>query len=135
MIPEINSKEVKEVVIKYGPEKAYEKISNQEDEKAYNEVFQVCEKDNDIAQKSDDTQEKTKLTLSESESNKKYAEVVEKFILKEWGDSDWEKGFIKCMIGYATSLSKETKEIVIENGPEKAFGTISNQIVQNYLPN
>jgi hypothetical protein len=62
-----------------------------------------------------------------SELDEKYAEVVEKFIIKEWGDSDWEKGFIKCMIGYTTSLSKETKEIVIENGPEKTFNKISNE--------
>ena len=53
--------------------------------------------------------------------DKRYAEVVEKFIIKEWGDSDWEKGFIKCMICYSAYLSEEVKEIVIENGPEKAF--------------
>jgi len=62
-----------------------------------------------------------------SELDEKYAEVVEKFIIKEWGDSDWEKGFIKCMIGHAASLSKEVKEIVIGNGPEKAFDKISNE--------
>ena len=56
-----------------------------------------------------------------------HCHLVQKFIIKEWGDSDWEKGFIKCMIGHATSLSKEVKEIVIENGPEKAFNKISNE--------
>ena len=25
--------------------------------------------------------------------------TVEKFIKKEWGESDWEVGFIQCMIG------------------------------------
>ena len=62
-----------------------------------------------------------------SELDEKYAEVVEKFIIKEWGDSDWEKGFIKCMIGHASLLSKKVKEIVIENGPEEAFSKISNE--------
>ena len=62
-----------------------------------------------------------------SDLDKKYSEAVEKFIIKEWGDSDWEKGFIKCMIGHAASLSKETKEIIIENDPEKAFSKISNE--------
>jgi len=70
---------------------------------------------------------KEEINESVSELDEKYAEVVQKFIIKEWGDSDWEKGFIKCMIGHATSLSKETKEIVIENGPEKAFNKISNE--------
>ena len=120
-------KEVKEAVIKYGPEKAYEKLPNGEDEEIYNEVFQACEKGADTAQKSDSVQEETKSTLSESESDKKFAEVVEKFIQKEWGDGDWEKGFIKCMIGYTTFLSKEVKEAVIKYGPEKAFSNISNQ--------
>ena len=62
-----------------------------------------------------------------SESDKKFAEAVEKFIKKEWGESDWEMGFIQCMIGHAASLSKEVKEVVIEHGPEKAFRKISNQ--------
>ena len=65
-----------------------------------------------------------KITL---ESDKKYAVAVEKFIKKEWGESDWEIGFIQCMVGYAPSLSKEVKEAVIEHGPEKAFKKISNQ--------
>ena len=52
---------------------------------------------------------------------------MEKFIKKEWGESDWEIGFIQCMVGYAPSLSKEVKEAVIEHGPEKAFKKISNQ--------
>ena len=65
-----------------------------------------------------------KITL---ESDKKYAVAVEKFIKKEWGESDWEIGFIQCMAGYAPSLSKEVKEAVIEHGPEKAFKKISNQ--------
>ena len=65
-----------------------------------------------------------KITL---ESDKKYAVAVEKFIKKEWGESDWEIGFIQCMAGYASSLSKEVKEVVIEHGPEKAFEKISNQ--------
>ena len=76
-------------------------------------------------------EEEIKKTVSELDE--KYAEVVEKFIIKEWGDSDWEKGFIKCMIGHATSLSKETKKIVIENGPEKAFDKISNERRPNGL--
>jgi hypothetical protein len=62
-----------------------------------------------------------------SESNDKFAEAVEKFIKKEWGESDWEMGFIQCMIGHAASLSKEVKEVVIEYGPEKAFKKISNE--------
>ena len=65
-----------------------------------------------------------KITL---ESDKKYAVAVEKFIKKEWGESDWEIGFIQCMVGYAPSLSKEVKEAVIEHGPEKAFSKISNE--------
>ena len=120
-------KVVKEAVIKYGPEKAYEKLSNVEDEEIYNKVFQACEKSVDTAQKSDGTQEEIKSTLSESESDKKFAEVVETFIKKDWGDGDWEKGFIKCMIGHTTSLSKVVKEAVIKYGPEKAFSKISNQ--------
>ena len=70
---------------------------------------------------------KEEIKASVSEFDEKYAVAVEKFIIKEWGDSDWEKGFIKCMIGHAASLSKEVKEIVIENGPEKAFNKISNE--------
>jgi len=61
------------------------------------------------------------------ELDKKYAVVVEKFITKEWGKGDWEMGFIKCMVGYAASLSEEVKEAVIEHGPEKAFEKISNE--------
>ena len=34
----------KQVVIEYGPEKAFRKISNQEDELAYNKLFKACEK-------------------------------------------------------------------------------------------
>ena len=60
------------------------------------------------------------------ESDKKFAAAVEKFIKKEWGESDWEIGFIQCMIGHAASLSKEVKEVVIKHGPEKAFNKISN---------
>ena len=62
-----------------------------------------------------------------SESDNKFAEAVEKFIKKEWGEGDWEIGFIQCMIGHAASLSKEVKEVVIEYGPEKAFEKIPNQ--------
>jgi dienelactone hydrolase len=69
--------------------------------------------------------EKIKATLSESD--KRFAESVEKFIKKEWGESDWEMGFIQCMISHTASLSKEVKEVVIEYGPEKAFRKISNQ--------
>ena len=61
-----------------------------------------------------------------SESDKKFAESVETFIKKEWGESDWEMGFIQCMISHTASLSKEVKEAVIEYGPEKAFREISN---------
>ena len=61
------------------------------------------------------------------ELDKKYAVAVEKFITKEWGKGDWEMGFIKCMVGYAASLSEEVKEAVIEHGPEKAFEKISNE--------
>ena len=70
---------------------------------------------------------KEEIKTSVSEFDEKYAVAVETYILKKWGDSDWEKGFIKCMIGHALSLSKEVKEIVIENGPEKAFKKISNE--------
>ena len=70
---------------------------------------------------------KEEIKASVSEFDEKYAVAVETYILKKWGDSDWEKGFIKCMIGHASSLSKEVKEIVIENGPEKAFNQISNE--------
>ena len=70
---------------------------------------------------------KEEIKTSVSEFDEKYAVAVETYILKKWGDSDWEKGFIKCMIGYTASLSKETKEIVIENDPEKAFSKISNE--------
>ena len=45
------SKGVKEVVIKYGPEKAFSKISNQEDEMAYNKVFNACENNSEAALK------------------------------------------------------------------------------------
>ena len=69
--------------------------------------------------------EETKPILSASD--KQYAEAVEKFIKKEWGESDWELGFIQCMISHTASLSKEVKEVVIEYGPEKAFKKISNQ--------
>jgi len=69
--------------------------------------------------------EETKPILSVSD--KQYAEAVEKFIKKEWGESDWELGFIQCMISQATFLSKEVKEVVIKYGPEKAFEKISNQ--------
>jgi dienelactone hydrolase len=61
------------------------------------------------------------------ESDKKYAVAVENFIKKEWGKSDWEIGFIQCMIAYAPSLSKKVKEVVIEHGPEKAFENLPNQ--------
>ena len=61
------------------------------------------------------------------ELDKNYAVAVEKFITKEWGKSDWEMGFIKCMIGHAASLSEEVKEAVIEHGPEKAFKKILNE--------
>ena len=57
----------------------------------------------------------------------KFAEAVETYILKKWGDSDWEKGFIKCMIGHSAILSTEVKETIIEHGPEKAFKKISNE--------
>ena len=85
--------------------------------------------DEDITAHEEITTKETKEEVKpiESESNDKFAEAVEKFIKKEWGESDWEVGFIQCMIGHATSLSKEVKEVVIEYGPEKAFGKISNQ--------
>ena len=69
--------------------------------------------------------EKIQATLSELD--KKFAESVETFIKKEWGESDWEMGFIQCMISHTASLSKEVKEVVIEYGPEKASRKISNQ--------
>ena len=68
--------------------------------------------------------EKIQATLSELD--KKFAESVETFIKKEWGESDWEMGFIQCIITHTASLSKEVKEVVIEYGPEKAFREISN---------
>ena len=84
--------------------------------------------DEDTTSHENETKKKeAKSTLPESESDKKFAEVVEKFIKKEWGDGDWEKGFIKCMIGHTTSLSKGLKEVVIKYGPDKAFSKISNQ--------
>ena len=66
------------------------------------------------------------------ELDKKYAVAVEKFITKEWGKGDWEMGFIKCMVGYAASLSEEVKEAVIEHGPEKAFEKIHEDFIKNY---
>ena len=62
-----------------------------------------------------------------SELDSKFAETVETYILKKWGDSNWEKGFIKCMIGHSAILSREVKETIIEHGPEKAFKKISNE--------
>ena len=81
----------------------------------------------DTASHENKEETKQEIKTSVSEFDEKYAVAVETFIIKEWGDSDWEKGFIKCMIGHATSLSNEVKKIVIENGPEKAFDKISNE--------
>ena len=72
-----------------------------------------------------ETKEEINTTVSELDS--KFAEAVETYILKKWGDSDWEKGFIKCMIGHSAILSTEVKETIIEYGPEKAFKKISNE--------
>ena len=72
-----------------------------------------------------ETKEEINTTVSELDS--KFAETVEKYILKKWGDSDWEKGFIKCMIGHSAILSMEVKETIIEYGPEKAFKKMSNE--------
>ena len=87
----------------------------------------MCKMSNEDTTTHEEVVKEEEIKETVSELDEKYAEVVEKFIIKEWGDSDWEKGFIKCMIGHATSLSKETKEIVIENDPEKAFGIILNE--------
>ena len=82
---------------------------------------------------SHETVEETKEEIKEeinttvSELDSKFAEAVETYILKKWGDSDWEKGFIKCMIGHSAILSTEVKETIIEHGPEKAFKKISNE--------
>ena len=38
------SEEVKEAVIEHGPEKAFEKISNEKDMEVYGKVFSACEK-------------------------------------------------------------------------------------------
>ena len=70
---------------------------------------------------------KEEIKASVSEFDEKYAVAVETYILKKWGDSDWEKGFIKCMIGHSAILSTEVKETIIEHGPEKAFKKISNE--------
>ncbi len=43
------SEEVKEAVIEHGPEKAFEKISNEEDMNAYGKVFSACEKNSEAA--------------------------------------------------------------------------------------
>jgi glucan-binding YG repeat protein len=87
----------------------------------------MCKMKNEDTTTHEEVVKEEKINETVSDLDEKYAEVVEKFITKEWGDSDWEKGFIKCMIGYTASLSKETKEIVIENDPEKAFSKISNE--------
>ena len=83
------------------------------------------ERDTTSHEKKEEKKEEIKTSVSEFDEN--YAVAVEKFIIKEWGNSDWEKGFIKCMIGHAASLSNEVKKTVIENGPEKAFEKISNE--------
>ena len=82
---------------------------------------------------SHETVEETKEEIKEeinttvTELDSKFAVTVETYILKKWGDSDWEKGFIKCMIGHSAILSTEVKETIIEYGPEKAFKKISNE--------
>ena len=76
-------------------------------------------------EKAEETKEEINTAVSELDS--KFAETVETYILKKWGDSDWEKGFIKCMIGHSAILSMEVKETIIEYGPEKAFKKISNE--------
>ena len=43
------SEEVKEAVIEHGPEKAFEKISNEEDMNEYGKVFSACEKNSEAA--------------------------------------------------------------------------------------
>ena len=43
------SEEIKEAVIEHGPEKAFEKISNEEDMEAYGKVFSACEKNAEAA--------------------------------------------------------------------------------------
>ena len=73
----------------------------------------------------EETKEEINTTVTELDS--KFAVAVETYILKKWGDSDWEKGFIKCMIGHSAILSTEVKETIIEYGPEKAFKKISNE--------
>jgi len=87
----------------------------------------MCKMSNEDTTTHEEVVKEEEIKETASELDEKYAEVVEKFIIKEWGDSDWEKGFIKCMIGHTTSLSKETKKIVVENDPEKAFSKISNE--------
>ena len=43
------SEEVKEAVIEHGPEKAFEKISNEKDMEVYGKVFSACEKNSEAA--------------------------------------------------------------------------------------
>ena len=68
------SKEVKEVVIEYGPEKAFRKISNQEeDEMVYNKLFKACEKGAEAALKAEN---KTKEeTAAQETTSKSFSEV------------------------------------------------------------
>jgi len=61
------------------------------------------------------------------DSDTEFAYAVEKFIKKEWGEGDWEIGFINCMVGYESSFSEEIKKAVIKYGPEKAFNKIKNR--------
>ena len=63
------SKEIKEAVIEYGPEKAFRKISNQEDEMAYNKLFKACEKGAEAALKAEN---KTKEETASQETTSKF---------------------------------------------------------------
>jgi CO dehydrogenase/acetyl-CoA synthase beta subunit len=68
------SKEVKEVVIEYGPEKAFRKISNQEDEMAYNKLFKACEEKGAEASLKAENQTKEE-TAAQETTSKSFSEA------------------------------------------------------------
>jgi len=122
---ETMTKESKEGVIEHGIEEAFDKLTG-EHLSSLSAAWGLCESGT-AADAVSSNNESIKSERSDSDSDQRFSDSVRNYIRDSWGT--WAKGDVigQCLIANAETMTKESKEGVIEHGIEEAFDKLTGE--------
>jgi CubicO group peptidase (beta-lactamase class C family) len=114
---------VKEAIIKYGVEEAFDELAGQNLENL-STMWDLCET---LASSSSDKKNNSITATELTATDLPFETAVSAYIVSKW--STWNKGqnMGDCLIESASSMTSETKEAIISNGIEEAFDALSGE--------